>query len=308
MAESAVPIRCTKPQSPIFTPWCAGGGRHARLVRKHVPDSDPGCALQSTSMPALHRRNVPNCRPMADGGMRKCSAVEDFARRGACPPLGSGWGVAESAAPIRCTKPQLRHFIPWCAGGGRHARLVRKHVPDSDPGCALQSTSMPALHRRNVPNCRPMADGGMRKCSAVEDFARRGACPPLGSGWGVAESAAPIRCTKPQLRHFIPWCAGGGRHARLVRKHVPDSDPGCALQSTSMPALHRRNVPNCRPMADGGMRKCSAVEDFARRGACPPLGSGWGVAESAAPIRCTKPQLRHFIPWCAGASRHERLL
>ena len=202
------------------------------------------CALQSTSMPALHRRNVPNCRPMVDGGMRKCSA-------GACPPLGSGWGVAESAAPIRCTKPQLRLFIPWCAGASRHERLVRKHVPDSDPGCSLQSTSMPALHtakqrrlivdrwsmdpaetatpafhpwcagtsrherlvrndRRNAPTCR--------KCSAVEDFARRGACPPQGSGWGVAESTMPIRCTKPQLRLFIPWCAGTSRHERLVRK------------------------------------------------------------------------------------------
>ncbi len=55
------------------------------LVRKHVPDYDPGCALQSTSMTALRRRNLPNCRPMAEGGMRKCSA-------GACPPLGLGVG------------------------------------------------------------------------------------------------------------------------------------------------------------------------------------------------------------------------
>ena len=97
--------------SPIFIPWCAGARRHERLARKHVPDSDPGCALQSTSMPAPHGRNVPNCRPMADGGMRKCSAVEDFARRGACPPQGSGWGLAESTVPIRCTKPQLQLFI-----------------------------------------------------------------------------------------------------------------------------------------------------------------------------------------------------
>ncbi len=81
-----------QPMHPIFTPWCAGDSRHERLVRKHVPDSDPACALLSTSMPALHGRNVPNCRRMADGGMRKCSAVEDFARRGACPPQGSGWG------------------------------------------------------------------------------------------------------------------------------------------------------------------------------------------------------------------------
>ena len=172
--------------------------------------------------------------------------------------------------------------------------LVRKHVPDPDPGCALQSTSMPALHRRNLPNCRPMAESGMRECSA-------GACPPQGSGWDMVESAMPIRCTKPQLRLFIPWCAGARRHERLVRKHIPDSDPGCALQSTSMPALHRRNLPNCRPMADAGMRKCSA-------GACPPQGSGWGVAESTVPIRCTKSQLRVFILWCAGASRDERLL
>ena len=92
-------------------------------------------------MPVLHRRNVPNCRPMVDGGMRKCSA-------GACPPLGSGWGVAESVVPIRFS--------------------VRK---DSDPGCTLQSTSMPVLHRRNVPNC---FDGGMRKCSAGG--------PPWGRG------------------------------------------------------------------------------------------------------------------------------
>ena len=106
-----------QPMHPIFTPWCAGASRHERFVRKHVPDSDPGCALQSTSMPALHGRNVPNCRPMADGGMRKCSA-------GACPPQGSGWGVAESAVPIRCTKPQLRLFITWRAGASRHERLL----------------------------------------------------------------------------------------------------------------------------------------------------------------------------------------
>ena len=75
-------------------------------------------------MPALHRRNVPICRPFVDGGMRKCSA-------GACPPLGSGWGVAESAAPIRCTKPQLRLFIPWRAGSSRQQRLLRKQTPNS---------------------------------------------------------------------------------------------------------------------------------------------------------------------------------
>ena len=125
-----------QPMHPIFTPWCAGTSRHGRFLRKHVPDSDPGCALQSTSMPAFHRRNVPNCKPMVDGGMRKYSA-------GACPPLGSGWGVAESAVPIRCSKPQLRLFIPWCAGTSRNGQLVRKHVPDSDPGWVVPVESPP---------------------------------------------------------------------------------------------------------------------------------------------------------------------
>ena len=56
----------------------------------------------------------------------KCSAVEDYARRGACPPLGSGWGATESIAPIRYTKPIL---IPWSAGDLTHAnRTLRPAV------------------------------------------------------------------------------------------------------------------------------------------------------------------------------------
>ena len=72
-------------------------------------------------------------RPQSSGaGMRKCSAVEDYARRGACPPLGSGWGVAESAAPTRRTKSQLRLLIPWCAGDSRDERLVRTLSGDAN--------------------------------------------------------------------------------------------------------------------------------------------------------------------------------
>ena len=57
-----------------------------------------------------------------------------------------------------------------------------------------------------------------------------------------------------------------------------------------------------RPESRGvGRGECSA-------GACPPLGRRRGVAESAVPIRRTKPQLQLFIPWCADANRHERLL
>ena len=121
-------------------------------------------------MPALHRRNVPNCRPMADGGMRKCSA-------GACPPQGSGgaWQnpPCQFAVPSHNSGfshlgvPAVAGMSDWYENRSPLSSFVRKS--------ALQSTSMPALHRRNGPNCRPMVDGGMRKCSA-------GACPPQGSG------------------------------------------------------------------------------------------------------------------------------
>ena len=97
-------------------------------------------------------------RPESRGeGIGKCSA-------GACPPLGSGWDVAESAVPIRRTKPQLQLFIPWCAGPCRHERLVRKHVPDSDPGCAQTAfeRAVELFHSsfRRRPESRGVGRGG----------------------------------------------------------------------------------------------------------------------------------------------------
>ena len=102
------------------------------------------CALRSTSMPALHRRIMPNCSPIADGGTRKCSAVEDFARRGACPPLGSGRGGyrthrAQFAVPER----QLEALgYPWCVQDRNNSYDWNrtKMLPSNQ-------TTMPTLHR-----------------------------------------------------------------------------------------------------------------------------------------------------------------
>ena len=250
-----------QPMLPIFIPWCAGTSRHGRLVRKHVPDSDPGSIPAPAGDTNYRRPN--NDSP---GSQVRCSA-------GACPPLGSGWGVAESAAPIRCTKPQLRLFIPSCAGASQHERLVRKHVPDSDPG-SIPAPAGDTNHRR--PNND--SPGSQARCSA-------GACPPLGSGWGVAESAVPIRCTKPQLRLFIPSCAGASQHERLVRKHVPDSDPGWMFAVTFVglgrpgEARHPRHPP--RHSRESGN-----------------LGEVWVVAMKLDLSH--QPMLPIFIPWCAG--------
>ena len=134
---------------------------------------------------------------------------------------------------------------------------------------------------------RPESRGaGRGECSA-------GACPPLGSGWGVTEPAVPIRCTKPHLRLFIPSCAGASQHERLVRKHVPDSDPGWMFAVTFVglgrpgESRHPRHPP--RHSRESGN-----------------LGEVWVVATTLE--HSHQPMHPIFIPRCAGASRHQRLL
>ena len=154
-------------------------------------------------------------RPESRGaGRGECSA-------GACPPLGSGWGVAESAAPIRCTKPQLLLFIPWCAGASQHERLVRKHVPDSDPG----SIPAPAgdTNHRHPNNDSP---GSQEKCSA-------GACPQPGVGCVAQTTPDPSinQCTQfSYLR--VPARAIGTKACRGLRSGM-DSGTGRRRQLPS---------------------------------------------------------------------------
>ena len=98
-----------------------------QMTRRQLHSSTPRFSYLGTKMmlrgfesaSESHQSSVSSFRRRPESrevGRGECSAVEDFARRGACPPLGPGWGVAESAVPIRRTKPQLQLFIPWCAG------------------------------------------------------------------------------------------------------------------------------------------------------------------------------------------------
>ena len=64
-------------------------------------------------MPALHRRNLPSRRPMVDGGMRKCSAVEDYARRGLVPRWG--WDGAWQSAPCQFAVPSHNSGFSYLA-------------------------------------------------------------------------------------------------------------------------------------------------------------------------------------------------
>ena len=154
----------------------AGESRHPlHPWYENVPPNQPRCRLSTGE----------TCR-IVD---RRSMAESENVAAGACPPLGSGWGVAESAVPIRCTKPQLRLFIPWCAGASRHERLVRK--------CAY------AAFERAV---EPLH-------SAFSSFPRRR--ESRGGVWVAndAHATPPISATV-----FIPSCAGTSRHGRLVRK------------------------------------------------------------------------------------------
>ena len=257
--------------------------KSSTLVGKHVPDSDPG-SIPAPAGDTNHRRPNNDCR----GSQEKCSA-------GACPQLGVEWGAQMTPEPFHqpmhpifmpwCAgaagmddwyenaRHRIRHsgdesmprtpgagiqrgrvapttpnhfqrpsliFIPWCAGGGRHGRLVPRH---SDPG-SIPAPAGDANHRRPNNDCR----GSQEKCSA-------GACPQLGVGWGAQMTPEPFH--QPMHPIFMPWCAGGGRHGRLVQKHVPDSDPG-AIPAPAGDANHRRPNNDCR----GSQEKCSA-------GACP---------------------------------------
>ena len=108
---------------------------------------------------------------MADGGTRKCSAVEDYARRGACPPLVpvSGRGrIPRANWPYQDTTLAPQFVIPAKAGiqrGGGHGNVVRGLVPRSggggagqNPPCqfAAPSQNSSPLNSSLVPKNRPL--------------------------------------------------------------------------------------------------------------------------------------------------------
>ena len=187
------------------------------------------CPGLRSGMDASHRaresrlpRRASSFRQMPES----CSA-------GACPPLGSGCGVAESTVPIRCTNPQLPLLIPWWAGGNRHERLVRKHVPLSDQGWPDPAT--PA--RISCRGDSRIAPGGVVMPNRPElNRQQKDLNRPLllGEGWGEGETtSARARGTNdprtlpptntPTLHTLV--CRHQPARA-IAMKACPDSDPG----------------------------------------------------------------------------------
>ena len=102
--------------------------------------------------------------------------------------------------PKHFEQPVHQFFIPSCAGGSGHGRLVRKHVPDSDPGWPGHSNNTAHLVGRVTHLVFPAKAGIQR------------------GGSGGTNDAEPLPATSPI---FIPWCAGGSGHGRLVGNHAP---------------------------------------------------------------------------------------
>ena len=136
-----------------------------------------------------------------------------------------GRGVARQNPPCQTTTRAFSYLgVP--APAGRPADLHRLRGGDSRialgraPANPHRPDSTQPRHSRVDGNPRTIAtrqyvnrrigNNYCGQCTAVEDFARRGACPPLGSGRGAAEPTVPNH----NSCFFIPRYAGAGRPAR----------------------------------------------------------------------------------------------
>ena len=321
---SRTPIRDRPLRRPLVR-----DSRHPFVIP--APHSSFPRRRESTHQYRAAKRQSKNRQQSPQG---QCSAAEGYARRGAYPPLGSGWGVAESVVPS--TNPALYTLgcppLPaWgivtktCAGlrsGMTLPALDRDFETHQSPQSSFprrrESTHQSRAAKRQSKNRQQSPQG---QCSAaegyatrVEDYARRGAWPPLGYGWGVAESAVPT--TNPAFhtlgcRPLPAWgivtktCAGlrsGMTLPALDRDFETHQSPQSSFprrrESTHQYRAARLQSRNRRQSPQG---QCSAW-------ACPPLQAvrqptlvpshRKGDPPTAAP---------NLIHLCAGASRDERL-
>ena len=132
--------------------------------------------------------------------------------------------------PKHFQRPSLI-FIPWCAGGSRHGRLVRKHVPDSDPGW-IPAPAGDTNHVRANTGSR----GSKERCSA-------GACPqprprdqPAGTGALLGNLAILVL--------FIPMIESMPRTPIRGRNSESEGKPQSNRQTPGTPLTRRAGGAN----------------------------------------------------------------
>ena len=202
-----------------------------------------------------------------------------------CPPSSRGWGGGHrrhlNPSIDLCTQFSYLGVSATAGMSDWYERMPRTPIRDG----FRHPPATPTTVARTTTAWPPPDQGSQEKCSA-------GACPQLGAGWGAQTTPEPFH--QPMHPIFIPWCAGDSRHERLVRTHAPDSDPGW-IPAPAGDTNHRR--PNND--SPGSQEKC-------RAGACPQPGGGAGAQTTPEPFH--QPMHPIFKPWCAGDSRHERLV
>ena len=125
-------------------------------------------------------------------GRGECSAVEDFARRGACPPLGRRRGLAESRVanfPYQTTTPAFHTLV--C----RHlpaSAIGTKRIPGPDPGCPgplrlAPGIVIPVPFRHSGEGRNPEGWGNVVRSKTTRG---EGLVPRWGRAGGLAKSAA----------------------------------------------------------------------------------------------------------------------
>ena len=150
--------------------------------------------------------------------MGKCSA-------GACPPLGSGWVWQ---------KPPCEFAVQNRNSGFSYLGVpAATGMSDWYENALKRLASVPANpFIRHSAESRNPEGVGRGECSA-------GACPPLGRRRGGAESAVPIRRTKPQLLSPANCTAG------LIVPTTIQTKPNLAVGSGFKPDLGWRGNRQC---------------------------------------------------------------
>ena len=200
---------------------------------------------------------------------------------------------------MKKNRPRHRHSHPLMRPSQGHRESSGGRNPGGQ-GLGIVVRSKTTRGEGLVPRCgRAWAWQNSPRELAIQNrnsgFSSLGVPAPTGmSDWYEDAlkrlSSAPAN---PSIRHSRE---GGNPRTNIPRKNA-NRDTITYLHA-AIPLRHYR--PHISSFGRQP-QSCSA-------GACPPRGRRRGVAESAVPIRRSKPHLQLFLPSCSGASRHQRLL
>ena len=280
-----------QPAQPIF---------HT-MARRHQP-APAGTSVSYGNMSRTPIRDAPTRLPSAPfnpsipRSRHSGPPNSSFPRSKACPVPRYGGGNPRTNIPRknanRDTTTYVHTATPLRLSGESTPRTpIRRRNPEGCVRCQFSYLGVP------VP-------AGMSDCYENRLQSRHsGESRSPVVGRGVARP--PSYAKTPASHHFHSLMRSLQAHGDSGESRNPEGRQVWHARhsnvSTNQPLRGLPTGESCQIVDRSSMARkeeCSAVEDYARRGARPPLGPGSGVAESAGPTRITRPQLRLFRPWC----------